>query len=344
MSRQHPLRVLALVHKELEPPKNPSRYHTNVDWKMEFDVIESLEYIGHRVEVLGLDDDLSVLGEAIERFRPQVLFNLLEDFHGVAINDQHWVSHLELLGIPYTGCNPRGLLLARDKAISKKLLVHESIPAPGFAVFRRGERATLGRLSRLTAKLRYPLMVKSLIFDGSVGISQASVVVSEEKLRERVRFVHENIGTDAIAEEFIEGRELYVGVLGNERLETLPVWELRFKKRPPSTRLIATERVKWSDKYQKKIGVHSGRARLPEAKAREIQALARRIYRVLELSGYGRVDFRMTDDGAVCFLEANPNPQLAYGEDFAESAEKGGISYENLISRILKLAFSRPRA
>ena len=343
MSRQHPLRVLALVHKELEPPKNPSRYHTNVDWKMEFDVIESLEYLGHRVEVLGLDDDLSVLGEAIERFHPQVLFNLLEDFHGVAINDQHWVSHLELLGIPYTGCNPRGLLLARDKAIAKKLLVHESIPAPGFAVFRRGERATLGRVNRLTAKLRYPLMVKSLIFDGSVGISQASVVVSEEKLRERVRFVHEAIGTDAIAEEFIEGRELYVGVLGNERLETLPVWELRFKKRPPSTRLIATERVKWSDKYQKKIGVHSGRARLPEAKAREIQALAARIYRVLELSGYGRVDFRMTDDGAVYFLEANPNPQLAYGEDFAESAEKGGVSYENLISRILKLAFSRPK-
>ena len=337
MSRQQPLRILALVHKELEPPKNPSRYHTNVDWKMEFDVIESLEYLGHKVEVLGLHHDLSVLAEAIERFRPRVLFNLLEDFRGVAVNDQHWVSHLELLGLPYTGCNPRGLLLARDKSIAKKLLAHESIPAPRFAVFRRGER---GRID----SPRYPLIVKSLIFDGSVGISQASVVVSKEKLQERVRFVHEDIGTDAIAEEFIDGRELYVGILGNERLETLPVWELRFKKRPPSTRLIATERVKWSDKYQKKVGVSSGRARLPKAKAREIQALARRIYRVLELSGYGRIDFRMTDDGMVYFLEANPNPQLAYGEDFAESAEKGGVSYEDLISRILKLAFSRPRA
>ena len=343
MRRSHPLRILALVHKELEPPKNPNRYHTNVDWKMEFDVIESLEYMGHHVEVLGLHDDLSVLAGAIERFRPQVLFNLLEDFHGVAVNDQHWVSHLELLKLPYTGCNPRGLLLARDKAIAKKLLTHESIPAPGFAVFRRGERV---RSNGRHVELRYPLIVKSLIFDGSVGISQASVVVSEEKLQERVRFVHEDIGTDAIAEEFIDGRELYVGVIGNERLETLPVWELRFKKRPPSTRLIATERVKWSDKYQKKVGVHSGKARLPEAKAREVQALARRIYRALGLSGYGRIDFRMTDDGTVYFLEANPNPQLAYGEDFAESAEKGGLSYEDLITRILKLAttFSRPRA
>ncbi|GMR22228.1 MAG: ATP-grasp domain-containing protein [Acidobacteriota bacterium] len=337
MSRQRLLRVLALVHKELEPPKNPNRYNTNVDWKMEFDVIESLRYTGHYVEVLGLHHDLSVLAKAIERFRPEVLFNLLEDFRGVAVNDQHWVSHLELLGLPYTGCNPRGLLLARDKSIAKKLLAYESIPAPRFAVFRRGER---GRID----SLRYPVIVKSLIFDGSVGISQASVVVSERKLRDRVRFVHEDIGTDAIAEEFIDGRELYVGVLGNERLETLPVWELRFRKRPPSTRLIATERVKWSDKYQKKVGVHSGRARLPEAKAREIQALARRIYRALELSGYGRIDFRMTDDGTVYFLEANPNPQLAYGEDFAESAEKAGVSYEDLISRILKLAFSRPRS
>ena len=337
MSRQRPWRVLALVHKELEPPKNPNRYNTNVDWKMEFDVIESLRYTGHHVQVLGLEDDLSVLGEAIERFRPQVLFNLLEDFRGVAVNDQHWVSHLELLGLPYTGCNPRGLLLARDKAIAKKLLAHDSIPAPGFAVFRRGERR--GGVD----SLRYPLIVKSLIFDGSVGISQASVVVSEEKLEERVRFVHENIGTDAIAEEFIEGRELYVGVIGNERLETLPVWELRFKKRPKSTRLIATERVKWSDKYQKKVGVSSGKARLPEAKAREVQALARRIYRALELSGYGRIDFRMTDDGTVYFLEANPNPQLAYGEDFAESAEKSGVPYEDLISRILTLAFSKRR-
>ena len=130
-------------------------------------------------------------------------------------------------------------------------------------------------------------------------------------------------------------------MLGHERLTTFPVWELRFEKRPASTRLIATERVKWSDKYQRRLGVRSRKARLPAGKTDEIQDLARRIYRVLELSGYGRIDFRMTDDGTVYFLEANPNPQLAYGEDFAESAEKGGFSYESLIDRILSLAFER---
>lgn len=341
MTHPRRLRVLALVHKELEPPTSPDRYNVNVDWKMEFDVIESLEYMGHEVAVLGLHDDLSVLGETVARFRPHVLFNLLEDFGGVAVNDQHWVSHLELLGIPYTGCNPRGLLLSRDKAIAKKLVAHESIPVPGFAVLRRGERVNLDGVGK---QLHYPLIVKSLVFDGSVGISQASVVASESKLRDRVRFVHEDIGTDAIAEEFIEGRELYVGIVGNDKLETLPVWELRFKKRPPSTRLIATERVKWSEKYQKKVGVRSGPAKLSQAKTRAIKALARRIYRALELSGYGRIDFRMDARGTVFFLEANPNPQLAYGEDFAESAETGGISYEELVSRILRLALSRPRS
>ena len=195
----------------------------------------------------------------------------------------------------------------------------------------------------MNGNLNYPLIVKSLIFDGSVGISQASVVSSDDKLWDRVQFVHNDIGTDAIAEEFIDGRELYVGIVGNDRLETFPVWELKFKKRPPSTRLIATERVKWSGKYQKKVGVKSGLARLSKEKKREVQALARRIYRALELSGYGRIDFRMNDNGDIYFLEANPNPQLAYGEDFAESAEKGGMSYEDLISRILKLAFTRPR-
>lgn len=330
------LRVLALVHEELKP-QEASRYHTNVDWKMEFDVVDSLRHLGHDVAVVGVHDDLSAVDDAVERFRPQVLFNLLEDFQGVAVNDQHWVSYLELLRIPYTGCNPRGLLLARDKAISKKLVAYEGMAAPGFTVVRRGASvpSPIG--------LRFPLIVKSLVFDGSVGISQASVVTSAPKLEERARFVHEQIGTDAIVEEFIEGRELYVGVVGTERLETFPVWELEFKKRPPSTRLIATERVKWSDKYQKKVGVRSARARLSQAKRREIRSLARRIYRVLELSGYGRIDFRMTPEGTVYFLEANPNPQLAYGEDFAESAESGGISYEALMTRILKLAFSRAR-
>ena len=333
--RPRKLRVLALVHEELMPPKDPSGYHTNVGWKMEFDVVETVERLGHEVETLGLHADLSVLPPVVERFRPHVLFNLLEDFRAVAVNDQHWVSYLELLGIPYTGCNPRGHLLARDKAIAKKILTFEGVRTPWFMLCRRGRDFVVDD------DVPYPVIVKSAIFDGSVGVSQASVVGSEAKLRERARFVHRTVGTDAIVEEFIDGRELYVGVTGHERLDTFPIWELRLTKRPSSTRLIATERVKWSDKYQQKVGVRSGPARLPRRKAEEVDALARAVYRSLELSGYGRIDFRMKSSGEVYFLEANPNPQLAYGEDFAESAERGGLSYEALIQRILDLALTR---
>jgi D-alanine-D-alanine ligase len=302
---------------------------------MEFDVIETLGLMGHVVEAVGLRSDLTVLDRALKRFHPDVLFNLLEDFHDIAVNDQNWVSYLELLLIPYTGCNPRGLLLSRDKALSKKVLAYEGVPVPGFAVFRRGEPV------EVSDGFSFPAIVKSLVLDGSVGISQASVVSTDVKLEERVRFVHETIGSDAICEEFIEGRELYVGVLGNERLTTFPVWELHFRKRPRTTRLIATDKVKWSDHYKSQVGVRTDEAFLEEGEARKVRNLARKVYRLLGLSGYARIDFRMGPDGKAYFIEANANPQLAYGEDFAESAERVGISYESLVQRILNLAMVR---
>jgi D-alanine-D-alanine ligase len=334
--RRKKLRILVLVHEELVPPKDVRGLDvTQVEWKMEFDVIETLGLMGHLVEVVGLRSDLTVLDRALKRFHPDVLFNLLEDFHDIAVNDQNWVSYLELLLIPYTGCNPRGLLLSRDKALSKKVLVYHGVPLPDFAVFRRGEPV------EAPDGLSFPLIVKSLILDGSVGISQASVVSTPARLEERVRFVHDSIGSDAICEEYIEGRELYVGVLGNGRLTTFPVWELHFGKRPRSTRLIATDKVKWSDRYQSQVGERTEEASLGEAQAKKVQDLARKVYRILGLSGYARIDFRMGTDGKAYFLEANPNPQLAYGEDFAESAEKAGISYESLLQRILNLALTR---
>ena len=334
--RRKRLRVLVLVHEELVPPKDVRGFDVaQVEWKMEFDVIETLGLMGHVVAVVGLRSDLTVLDRALKRFHPDVLFNLLEDFHDIAVNDQNWVSYLEMLLIPYTGCNPRGLLLSRDKALSKKILAYHGVPLPDFAVIRRGEPV------EPTEELSFPLIVKSLILDGSVGISQASVVSTPAKLEERVRFVHDSIGSDAICEEFIEGRELYVGVLGNERLTTFPVWELHFGKRPRSTRLIATDKVKWSDRYQSQVGVRTEEASLGEGQAKKVQDLARKVYRILGLSGYARIDFRMGADGKAHFLEANPNPQLAYGEDFAESADKAGISYESLLQRILNLALTR---
>jgi D-alanine-D-alanine ligase len=180
--------------------------------------------------------------------------------------------------------------------------------------------------------------VKSLTQEASIGISQASVVDSDEKLKERVTFVHESIGTAAMAEEYIEGRELYVSILGNSVLQALPVWELFFTNMPEGARRIATDRVKWSAKYQKKYGIDSGPTReLPEEVADAIQHLCKRAFRALELSGYARIDLRMDEAGKAWVLEANPNPQIARGEDFAASAEKAAMTYETMLQRIINL-------
>jgi D-alanine-D-alanine ligase len=163
-------------------------------------------------------------------------------------------------------------------------------------------------------------------------------VESDEKLLDRIRFIHESIGTDALIESYIEGRELYVGVLGNDRLTALPIWELSFEKMPEASRKIATERLKWSLTYQKKHGIVSGPAKeLADPLAQRIQKLCKRVYSVLCLSGYARIDLRLTPDGEVYVIEANPNPQIARGEDFAESARLAGLEYGTLLSRIVNL-------
>jgi D-alanine-D-alanine ligase len=330
------LRVLALMHDYLVPPDDVTGIDVrNAKWKMEFDVKHTLEYMGHEVRALGLGGDLTPIKQASTDWKPHIVFNLMESFEGISMFDQNVVSYLELLRVPYTGCNPRGLILARDKALSKTLLAYHRIPVPEFAVFR------VGRAVQRPKRLQFPLIVKSLTQESSIGISQASVVEDDEKLRERVRFIHHSIGTDAIVERYIAGRELYVGVLGNLKLQVFPVWELKFKHLGEDNWPIATERVKWSDTYQKKHGITSGLARdLPDDVLQTVQKISKRVYRTLDLSGYARIDLRLSDDGKVYVLEANPNPQLAYGEDFAESAERAGVSYEALLQRIMTTGLS----
>jgi D-alanine-D-alanine ligase len=326
-------RVLALMHESMVPPENVTGVDlATVDWKMEYDVVATLENMGHHVRSIGVGSDLGAVRRAVTSFKPHIVFNLLEDFHNVAIYDQNVVSYLELLRVPYTGSNPRGLLLSRDKALTKKLLAYHRIPVPDFAVFR------LGLVARRPKRLSFPLIVKSLVQDASAGISQASVVDDDRKLRERVAFIHGKLGTSAIAERYVDGRELYVGVLGNHRLRVLPIWEMKFSRLPHGIRPIATGRVKWSGQYQKKYGIRTAQAKdLPVATQKLIERLCKRTYRVLGLSGYARIDLRLDENGRVYVLEANANPQLAYGEDFAESAHHCGISYEQLLERIINL-------
>ncbi len=264
---------------------------------------------------LGVKDELAPIRDAVESFKPHVVFNLLEEFHGEAVYDHSVVSYLELLRVPYTGCNPRGLVLARGKDTAKKLVHYHRVPTPAFVVF------PMGRKVKRPPRLALPLIVKSLIEDASMGIAQASVVESDEALAERVTFIHERIGTAAIAEQYIEGREIYVGVLGNDRRRVLPIWELQFGDLAQGTRPIATEKVKHDLEYQQRHGVVEGPAKgLPPAVAARIDNMVKRICRTLDLDGYARIDFRLAADGTPYFIEANPNPEIAKIEEFAQSA------------------------
>lgn len=328
------LRVLALVREGLVPPEILENYDENNPpaWKMEYDIVSTLRYLGHEVEPLGIYDDLQPIRQTILDWKPHVAFNMLEEFHGVAQYDQAVVSYLELMRQPYTGCNPHGLLLTHDKSLSKKLLSYHRIATPRFLVF------PLKRKIQPPKRMRFPVLVKSTTEDASLGISQNSIVTNERALVERVQFVHEHVGTEALVEEYIDGREMYVGVIGNTRLHTFPIWEMTFANMPENIAKIATSRVKWNAKYQRKHGIQTGLAKnLSPEQTAKIQRLCKRVYRVLHMSGYGRIDLRMREDGQVFVIEANANPNLEYGEDFAESAETTGLEYEHLLQRIINL-------
>ena len=331
-----PLRVLVLMHESLVPPENLKGYSEREidEFKTEYDVVEYLRKSGHEVRALGLGDNLADLRSAIMEWKPDVAFNLLEEFQGIVSYDQHVVAFLELMRQPYTGCNPRGLMISRDKALSKQILSYHRIPTPRFAVLRRGQRY------RVPAKLKFPLFVKSVSEDASLGISQASVVHDVDHLKDRIQFIHDQTRSDALVEEYIEGREFYVGVMGNQRLQTFPVWELDFGTLPELAG-IATRKVKWDRAYQKKHGIRTSAAQaLPDGMPGYLDKLTKRIYRALSLSGYARIDFRMRPDGSVFVLEANANPNLSLGEDFAQSAKVTGVEYGELLGRIMRLGMN----
>jgi D-alanine-D-alanine ligase len=329
-----PSRVLVLMHESLVPPTSLEGYSDKEidEFRTEYDVTATLEKAGHEVKALGLGDNLAELRSIVTDWKPDVAFNLLEEFQGIVTYDQYVVAYLELMKLPYTGCNPRGMMISRDKVLSKQILAYHRIPTPGFAVFRKGQRY------RIPRRLKYPLFVKSATEDASFGISQASVVLDLARLKERIEFIHEQTNSDALVEEYIEGRELYVGVVGNDRLRSLPVWEMDFGTLPDVMAGIATRKVKWDRRYQKKHGIRTGAAQnLPEGCAPYLDKLSKRIFRALYLSGYARMDFRMRPDGSLFVLEANCNPNISREEDFAESALAAGMEYPGLLEQIIRV-------
>jgi D-alanine-D-alanine ligase len=241
-------------------------------------------------------------------------------------------------GVPFTGCGSTGLTLCKHKGISKKILSYHRIRTPEFTVIPRGKRPVRPK------RLRFPILVKPLKEEASLGISQASFVETDEQFKERIQFIHEKTDNDAIAEEYIAGRELYVSVLGNHRLDVYPIRELVFREVPPDEPKIATFKAKWDEEYRKKWGLQNQFAdALNPAVARDIAQTCKRIYHLLTIDGYARVDLRVTPANEIYFIEANPNPILAADEDFAQSALKAGLAYPQLIERIIRTGLKTVR-
>lgn len=308
------------------------------DWKTEANVLAALRELGHTTEHLAIFDDLDLLQQKLQSFEPDVIFNLADQFKNNRSFDQNIVSFLAMRGVPFTGCGSTGLTLCKHKAISKKILSYHRIHTPEFVTIARGKRVAR------PARLKFPILVKPLKEEASLGISQASFVETDEQFRERVEFIHDKFNNDVIAEEYIEGRELYVSLIGNHRLQAFPIRELVFQEVPPDEPKIATYKAKWDEDYRRRWGLQNRFAEgLDAVVVAKIEKVCKRIYHLLTIDGYARLDLRLTADNHVHFIEANPNPMLAADEDFAQSALKSGLSFPQLIERIIRLGLGTVR-
>ncbi len=332
---KQPLNITVLVDAASVPAADPQFLNPPDEPITEYHVIESIRLLGHSAFVIDVHDDLGYMIEKIKSSDPDLIFNLTEQFACRRDMDKNIAAVLEMLQIPFTGAGTAGLMLCRDKRLCKQLLARHLIRVPGFVNIPQGRRV------RVPRAVRFPLVVKPALEDGSEGISNASLVWDEDALAERARFVHERWRQDAIAEEYIDGRELYVSIIGNKRLTVLPVRECYLQKHPEGGPYMATYRVKWDEAYRNKWHIEFGFADLDQKLHDHIARVCKKVYRLLHLQDYGRIDVRLTADEKIVVLEANPNPGLAYGEEVAESAEKAGLEYEQFIDRIIKTALRR---
>ena len=308
------------------------------DWQTEAEVVNALNVLGYPCDLLAVHDNTDPIRQRIEAYQPDIVFNLVEQFKNNSAFEQNITSFLELQGIPFTGCGSTGMTLCKCKSISKKILGYHRIRVPEFATLPPGRPVAKPR------RMAFPMLIKPLREEASTGISQASFVENDEQFKQRVSFVHEKFSQEAIAEEYIEGRELYVSILGNDRLQVFPIREIVFKEVPPEEPKIATYKAKWDEEYRKRWGIENGFAEsLDPALAHKIERICRKIYRVLAIDGYARLDLRLTPQNEIVFIEANPNPHLARDEDFALSAQRGKLSFPDLIERIINLGLTAPR-
>ena len=302
--------------------------------KTETGVIRALKKLSHEVRCLGVYDDPGMILDEVRSHPPDVVFNLTEEFNSRSAYERNVVALLQMLDVRYTGTGPTGLTLCKNKGMAKEILAYHRIQFPDFAIFPPGASI------RKPKRLAFPLFIKPLKNEASYGISQDSFVENDQAFEDRIRFIHDSMKQEAMAEEYIEGRELYVSIIGNRHLEVLPIREVIFSKVPEDRPRFSTFKAKLDEAYRQRWGIHNVFAQdLPDGMAMQIARVCKRVYCALHIWGYGRIDLRLTPDGRIVVLEANPNPCLASDDEFAQSALKAGWSYEELIQRIIRLAF-----
>src|SRR5947209_13965205 len=332
---------IAVAFDTLHPEWEDADYKKDVEAKVEeaeYDVARALMAQGHDVLMVGVAEPLGGTLERLAAFQPKLVFNGCESFRGQARHEYALAAVLEMHGYRYTGSPPTALLVARNKSRTKKILAYHGIRVPAFAEFHAGEKPLR------PSELRFPLIVKPLLEDASIGIAQASVVENDDDLAERVKFIQEKFQQAAIVEELIEGRELYAGLLGNEKLQVLPLVELTFGESNGDHR-IATYKAKWDEDYRKRKKIRNVFAKgLADDVTTKIADICTTAFHALWLQDYGRVDLRLTHDNEVYVLEVNPNPFLAYENEMADAAEKAGLSYADFIERIVTEALARGAA
>jgi len=338
VTRSNSLKVLLMFDS---PYKTDTDYDfqeefSSPDWKSEAHVYKTLCKIGYNVKMLGLHNDITKLIDVVKAFEPDIVYNLAEVFNQQSRYEKNIVAVLEMLGVPYTGSSSTSLMICNDKALTKKILAFHKIKIPHFHTYYRNRPVQLSR------RLRLPIIIKPLCEEASRGISLASVVDSPESFVERIEYIHNDLHNDAIAEEYIPGREFYVGVMGNKRLSVLPPIELKFSNVPEDEPRVATYKAKWDNSYRKKWGIKNiFPGRLPEGLDKRIADICKRAYRALNMRCYARFDIRVTQGGRIFIIEANANPCIAKDEDFALCANKFGFDYATLLKKIIDLSLKR---
>jgi D-alanine-D-alanine ligase len=291
----------------------------------------------HKVKILGVHGEVNQLIDGLRAQKPRLVFNLMEMFGKNVLGDVAVAGGLQLLDIVHTGGGPGELYLRQDKALTKELLAYHGVPFPHYVVFRRDYYPeTIGRL-------RMPLIVKPLRMDASIGIESHSLVRSTTQMMKRVVAIHEKVKDSALVEEYIEGREFYVGVIGNKKPIALPPIEMDFSGLPKGYPAILGRRAKWVKRSREYKGTHAKIAEIPDDLKSRLQRVSVDAYRALRVRDYGRIDIRMSNSGEIYVIEVNASCYLEQSAELATAAKAAGISFNDLVNAIARLAIVRNR-